>query len=290
MFDVAGIFPAVAPALLGRPTHSGTRDVRDRVTWTWKHSPLGDTAQRPSLPSFSAEIKNMNAKQANKLRMYLAVQGALQNHQDVWQNLQAFVDGEGEFEEQIASIRSLVQVQENRKGGTVDKAQTLNALVDSAFEIAGAIRAYARVSADDELAATMSFSRSDIILGRDSQVLARCQNIQAKAAELGTALKDYGVTPAKVTALKNQTDAFAAVEAKPRQQSATSAAATKSLPQLFALADEVLNDRLDVLAVQFKETEPAFYNEYITARVIVDLRGPLPQPAPAPAQTLPKAA
>jgi hypothetical protein len=232
----------------------------------------------------------MNQKQSNKLRMYLAVQGALANHKTVWQTLPAFVVGEGEFDEQIVSIRSLVQVQENRKGGTVDKAQTLNALVDSAFEVAGAIRAFARVSADNELAETMSFSRSDITFGRDSQVLARCQIIHDKAVELGASLTDYGITPAKLTALQNQTDAFAVVEAKPRQQSATSAAATKSLPQLFALADEVLNDRLDVLAIQFKETEPAFYNEYTTARVIVDLRGPLHQPSPAPAQSLPKAA
>ena len=41
----------------------------------------------------------------------------------------------------------------------------------------------------------------------------------------------------------------------------------------FKAVDELLNDRLDALAVQFKESQPAFFNAYNTARVIVDSPG-----------------
>jgi hypothetical protein len=45
------------------------------------------------------------------------------------------------------------------------------------------------------------------------------------------------------------------------------------LPELFAAADELLNDRLDGLIVQFKKIDTAFYNEYSAARVIVVASG-----------------
>jgi hypothetical protein len=222
--------------------------------------------------------------------MYLATQAILKTHQDVWESLGAFADASGEFDEQVDSIQTLLQVQTDRKGGTADKAQALNAVVDSAFEITAALLAYARANADDALADTMDFSRSDIVAGRDSEVLARCQNIYTHATELVASLANYGITPAKLSAFKKQTDAFAAVKTRPRQDRATGAAATKAFPELFALADELLNDRLDGLAIQFKDTQPAFYNEYTTARVIVDLRGRMTQQAnPVPA-ALPKAA
>jgi hypothetical protein len=87
------------------------------------------------------------------------------------------------------------------------------------------------------------------------------------------AVLDYGITPAKLTALKKKTDAFQSVQVKPRQGRATSSAATKALPELFALADAVLNDRLDGLMIQFKDSQPTLFHEYTSARIIVDLPG-----------------
>lgn len=57
------------------------------------------------------------------------------------------------------------------------------------------------------------------------------------------------------------------------QGRATTSSATKELSKLFKQVDELLNDRLDALAVQFKESQPAFWHAYNTARVIVDSTG-----------------
>lgn len=81
------------------------------------------------------------------------------------------------------------------------------------------------------------------------------------------------MTAAKLTALKKKIEAFQAVQPKPRQGRVTSSAATSQLPQLFTEADSVLNERLDALVVQFKATQPVFFNEYAAARVIVDNPG-----------------
>jgi hypothetical protein len=76
-------------------------------------------------------------------------------------------------------------------------------------------------------------------------VLARCRDIRAAATANLASLADYGITQAKLTALKKKIDAFEALLAKPRQQIATSSAATQTLPQQFGAADAILNKRPD---------------------------------------------
>ena len=100
-------------------------------------------------------------------------------------------------------------------------------------------------------------------------LVARCQDILAAATENVGSLGDYGVTQAKLTSLKKKIEGFQAVQAKPRQGRAHSSSATKELAKLFREVDELLNERLDALVVQFKDSQPAFFNAYTTARSVV---------------------
>ena len=68
----------------------------------------------------------------------------------------------------------------------------------------------------------------------------------------------------------NAITAFTDAQSKPRVGRATSAAATSELVTLFAELDEVLTEQLDPLMTKFRFTQPAFFAEYQTARVIVD--------------------
>ena len=43
--------------------------------------------------------------------------------------------------------------------------------------------------------------------------------------------------------------------------------------RLFKQVDELLNERLDALVVQFKDSQPAFFNAYTTAREVVNAPG-----------------
>jgi hypothetical protein len=59
------------------------------------------------------------------------------------------------------------------------------------------------------------------------------------------------------------------------------------LPAAFAQVDEILNDCLDGLMAQFKNSSSKFYNEYFAARKVVDTpstrsRKAKPSPAPVP--------
>ena len=165
----------------------------------------------------------------------------------------------------------------------------LASLGNTAFEIGAAVHAFAVTTQDFALEGRVDFSRSTIVNGRESSVLARARDIHAAATAVGGDLVDFGITPAKLLAFKKKIDAFEATLGKPRQQIATSSAATTTLSQQFSEADAILNKRLDKLVFQFKESAPDFFNAYQTARSIVDIRGtrktskPTPAPVPTPA-------
>ena len=214
----------------------------------------------------------MNANQSNKLNSYIAVKAVLEGT-DVWQSLPAFVTGAEELAERIAIIQGLAQTQTSQNAAAAEKAQTFQVLVDAAYEVAAATRACAVASSNKELARRVEFSRSDVGKGRDTEGVARCQDIWSAATENVGSFGDCGVNQAKLNALKKKVENFQAVQAKPRQGRATSSSATKELAKFFKEVDELLNDRLDALAVQFTESKPALWNAHNTARVIVDSPG-----------------
>jgi len=230
----------------------------------------------------------MKASQNNKLRAYLAVSAVLDKHKTVWQSLVGFNKGVVEFDALLPEITDLVRIQSSRNGATTEKEAALEALGNSAFEIAAAVRAFAVENEDHELAGRVDYSRSDIVAGRENAVISRCRDIVAAANGAIDSLEDYGILPAKLTKLKSKIDAFEALLSKPRQNIGASSAATKVLPARFGEADVLLGDRLDGLMPQFKDSAPDFYNEYFAARNIVDNNGgqaAKPDAAPAPAPT-----
>jgi hypothetical protein len=173
----------------------------------------------------------------------------------------------------IPEIQDLAQTQTSKTGAADEKAALLEDLGNLTFTVASAVHACASASGNKDLAKRVSFSRSAITSDRESEVVARCQDILAAATANIDSLADYGVTQAKLTSLRKKIEAFDGIQSKPRQKIASISAATRRLPKLFKQADQILNERLDKLVVQFAETEPAFYNAYKVARRIVDQPG-----------------
>jgi len=230
-------------------------------------------------------VNSMKIIQNNKLRAYLTVDAVLEAHETQWTALPAFAAGAARFKQIIGESQDLGQTQASRTGAASEKAYALAALGNAAFEVGAAVHAFAVAQEDYALEGRVDFSRSSISLGREASVVARCRDIHAAATAQLADLADYGITAAKLTALKKKIDAFETSLAKPRQQVATSSAATVELAEKFSEADAVLNKCLDKLVYQFKDSVPDLFNEYQTARSIVDLRGgrkPTDAPTPTP--------
>lgn len=233
----------------------------------------------------------MNNPQQNKFNMYQAVKVVLESHQPIWASLPGFSTSVDELDTNITTIASLAQAQSARSGAAAEKNAALESLLDAAHQVAGATRAGAVVSKDAELAAKVDYSRTDLGRGRAGEVVARCRNVWSAANDNVDVLGAFGVTAGKLTTLKKKIDEYETTHPKPRQDRANTRAATRTLPDLFAATDEILNDCLDGLIVQFKESDADFYNEYFSARRIVNAPGvrkasgttPSPTPSPVPA-------
>jgi hypothetical protein len=224
--------------------------------------------------STDADTDGMNTFQTSKLRMAQATVAITNNHEPAWQSLPAFAESVEELESLVTQIVSLAETQQSSPTvASAEKTQAFQALVNAAYETAAAVHACAVASSNQELAKRLDFSRSDVGEGSDSRVVSRCQGIHSAATENLDSLADYGVTTAKLTALKKRIETFQTVATKPRQTAAAVSAATRQLENLFTAVDTVLKKRMDKLAVQFKESQPAFYNEYRAARRMVRTAG-----------------
>ena len=204
--------------------------------------------------------------------MWTTVRGTLASHEtdNSWTKIPALVKAVGEFDTVIAGVATQLEVTALPGGAAASKKTALAALVASAHEVAAALHAYATEEGDDELAAEVDFSPTDLAKGRPASIIARVNKIASLAAENLDALADASITQATLTVLGKRTDAYEQWSSKPRQGVAKKAAANAALPRLLKQGRNILTWRMDRLMVQFKASAPEFYAEYKTARKIVD--------------------
>jgi hypothetical protein len=208
--------------------------------------------------------------------MGTSVQQVLVKYEDVYDGttaataLPALLAAASDLNEVLGTIEAQSKKQQARSGVSLEKASALQALGDAAFEIASAVHACAVAGGNTELAGKVDFARTEVTCGADKSIINRAQEIQEAATAVLASLADYGVTQSKLNAFDKKIEAFRKAHPAPRQRVNASSAATKQLSELFPQLTALLRDRVDRLMVQFKESAPDFFNEYQSARVIVD--------------------
>jgi len=228
--------------------------------------------------------------------MYLAVITVCDRNKSTWQTLQAFGDAYADFGTHVQNIQNIAQSQAaDSTGLSADKQQLRATMADATVEVANAVYAYAKKARNNDLAAKVNVNRSDILGGRDTTAGDTARSVHASATANLANLGPYGVTAAKLTALKTAIDSYMGSIAGPRDARASGATATSQLADEFAAADAALGDQMDTLVLQFKSANHGFATDYRNARVIVDSVGkakaaPAPVPVPQPAGDLKKAA
>ena len=229
----------------------------------------------------------MTSKQENKLSMYLAVLAVCTRNSTTWQTLQAFVDGYADFGARVTNIQNLAQSQAvDSTGLSADKEQLRKTMATATVEVALATNAYAKKVKNNDLVAKTNMSVSTYMEGRDTLAATNALNIHAAATANLANLAPYGVTAAKLTALKVKIDAYSASINKPRDAVGSGSTATKQMSDEFDAADAALNDQMDALVPQFAAANATFVTDYNNARIIVDSGGgkakaktPTPPPA-----------
>jgi len=226
----------------------------------------------------------MKSNELNTARMFSSVQATLAAHEadNTWNKIPALVKASDELDTVVTGIAAQLEITAMRNGAVNSKDSLLEALATAAHEVAASLHAYAVENGNDELAAEVDLSITDIAKGRPAAVVARCANIAALGSKHLEALSDYNITQAKLTALTKKRTAFEQQVPKARQAVAKKAAANKAARSFLKQGRDLLNKRIDKLMVQFRETEPALYAEYQTARKIVNSPGAQNEKAETP--------
>ena len=224
-----------------------------------------------AIPEGTEKGHRLNAKQDNKVGMFTAVKAVCEGASTVTGTVPAFGVSFEKFTTCVERIQRFSEKQaKGSSGATADKQRCREWMCDAALVIAGAVRAYAIDNNNLELAGKVDFSRSTLLGGRDRASAEKCQTIHRLAVEKVAELTEHGVSTAKLKSLQAKIDAYVGCLQRPRQIITENKTATAQLEAEIETADQLLADGLDRLVLQFKDTEPEFFNNYTNARAIVN--------------------
>lgn len=223
--------------------------------------------------SIRKAVTYMQISYINKLKMGHVTLSCLQNedYAPLWAGITAIEEGVESLEKTVDDIVACGQKQTARTGYAAQKTDAKNELADAAWVVCCGLQSLASQTDNSKLAAQVKFSRSALPRGRENDFVNHCKSIAALGTENAVVLANkYNVKAKDLTALNTAIAGFEAVQGKPRSGRAAQSSATTELDRLFVKLDKTLNEELDPLIEKFKKTNAGFYNEYRTARAIVD--------------------
>jgi Carboxypeptidase regulatory-like domain len=213
----------------------------------------------------------MTSKQEAKLNMYNAVIAFCNQNEITVAEIPAFVTAL----ENLAAKKSQIDDTAQQEaiiitGITINKANLKSTMVASATSIASAGFAYATSVNNPVLKEKFKFTSSDFQRFKDDELPLIVQNIHDNANSVAAQLVAFGITAPMITAFQTQITNFSNAVPSPRNAAAQRKALRELLVTYFKEADLILKEQMDKLALQYKTSDPEFYNSYRNNRIIVN--------------------
>jgi len=179
---------------------------------------------------------------------------------------------------QFASVLQDIDITDeqytNLLKGRTEKAHTAEEeMVNLAVKIGKVLNIFAQVKNLPEVKAISDVTHSDFYYVRNAVCLQKAETIFKHVEANLTTLADFGITSADLNefeqAIKNFRDAI-----DTRGESFNEKHAMREkLDKLFVKMNDILKNQLDNFIELFKNSDPVFYDEYWSARVIWDIGG-----------------
>ena len=227
----------------------------------------------------------MTNPQRNKLSMFLAVLGVLQDHNTQWSGLTAFAALVNSLDLLTKAILKASGIQGTPKTGIAggkNRKQLL--MIDLAAEVIGDVHSYAVTAEDDDLIAKSNVEISDLINMADTLVGPYCRTLYDLGVLYATQIAELGTSAADLALLDAAIIDYLPLATAPRQAASAGTVVTGDIKTDTASADALLKLQLDKAMRKFKRKNPEFFNAYTSARIIVNLGGGNSTPTPPPAQ------
>jgi hypothetical protein len=213
----------------------------------------------------------MDRKQEARLNMFDAVTSFCTTNATSVASVAAFQTAFTSFQTVVAQIHDTAQMEAAIISGiAADKSQLRLALCEQAISLSAALYAFASAANNNQLKNQASVSPTEFKRFNDERLVPTCANVYDALNANIAGLAPYGITAAMVTNFQNAMDVYQAKIASPRNAVSMRSAHLATLDTLFKLANAILKDQMDKMALQVKTTDGAFYVAYKSNRSIVD--------------------
>jgi hypothetical protein len=217
----------------------------------------------------------MNKSQINKSRMFGSVDLVLDNHSQIFSQLEDMVLAHQRLKNGIDLLGQHRQVQETDNTGLTDNKIDLRLnLINHILPLSAAIKSHAIFTKNKELKAKASYTRSDLLNAPDPVLYDICLLLLNLATPILPELAKYFVDQQKCDFLETLLANFKAAIPQKRVANSASKVSTANIGEVFNSLTLFLKEEMDVLMLLYQQTNPDFYNEYLNARKIVGYTGP----------------
>jgi hypothetical protein len=214
----------------------------------------------------------MNKYHSNQLSMLVAVAALFVENAQKLIGFPIILTIKAELTDLINLIREKSKTVKTADAGkTPAKDVAKEILISLLYKMTHALYVYAKRNSLEDLKALCNVNRTEIKKMKEHDLITKAQIIIDKARENKTNLVNYSVTDEKIEALLLAFNNFSGSTDGKDTGIATRVAANTSLDQLFDDAMDLLEDELDGLMEEFRESDPDFFNAYINSRAIKDL-------------------
>lgn len=210
----------------------------------------------------------MTSKQHARLRMFRAVYAVLKANKPQWEHISVIVTLVEQLGALISEIEQLATIQESHTSLAQQKADIREELTSQMLAIIGIIKTYANITNQPDLFNKVNYSKWSLENEREQTSMVNFGIVLNEAKNLPAELSEYGLTPEIISNAEANLESFKNLIGQPRKSTVIKSDATKEMAETFVEINELLDTRLDNIMVQFNGS--SLYNQYISARVIVD--------------------
>jgi hypothetical protein len=214
----------------------------------------------------------MTDNQENKLRMYFTVSAVCDNSIELWQDNEVFVADYQRFQSKIPKIekcRDLMRI-ENIITDSIKSFDRVE-LEEMAFYLSGKILHLAKESGNQHLIAEIRNNRDNLSNVTDIELIKICNAIANDASTNLNNLLVQGVTAESVASLQQLTSSFFVNMNRLKNFHSKYKTTEELLRKHFKDADDLLRNKLDNDIEFYKNSDPEFYGQYKTARIVIGL-------------------
>jgi hypothetical protein len=213
----------------------------------------------------------MNDRQNAKLNMAQRVSDVCAENRNLYGTITPFTTAVDELNTSIEDIRRVEKEQSSTSvtGASRVKHEAEDAMVDQSLMTANCLYVIGFTTHDPELLLLSSVSAASFYKTEGNEKLALATRILDLATQHAAELAPYGETVG-VARMQEVIERYRPTISKPMNTIGNRKQKTTSLYQLFAALDSVFYDKLDKLIVLLKQSHSDFYNEYKTARNLIN--------------------